>query len=122
MIAPGNEQATVSVGPGVHLVFSERQDLTEADLQRMRGVHICIYVAAFQSLYERLSARGLIWTNPRFTHLDSCDSWDEAQASRTLRFKHLVNGDKSETLYEMEHETRSLRHGQFLKVPAYDPK
>jgi len=114
----------VNVGPGVHLVFVENENLSDNDLEAMKGVHICIYANDFKGFYDRLKARDLIWTNPRFLHLDSCDTWEEATASRTLRFKDLIdlNEGKGEKVLELEHETRPLRHGQYLKVPFYEPK
>ena len=120
---PAAGQAVVCVGPGVHLVWVENESLTDHHLQAMQGVHLCIYTApGFQDLYHRLSQAGLIWTNPRFTHLDSCDTWEKAAASRTLRFKDLVDLETGEKLLELEHETRPIRHGQFMKVPFYEPK
>jgi catechol-2,3-dioxygenase len=119
---PTPHQALVSIGPGVHLVYSETDALTEDALQQMEGVHICIYVNDFKGLYQRLKERSLIWTNPRFVHLDSCDTWEEALASRTLRFKDIRDLKNDEPLLELEHEIRPLRHGQYLKVPNYDPK
>ena len=43
-------------------------------------------------------------------------------ASRTLRFKDVVDLATGTKLLELEHETRPARHGQFLKVPHYEPK
>eukprot|EP00977_Amphora_coffeiformis_P020736 scaffold8453_cov131-Amphora_coffeaeformis.AAC.3 len=118
--------AIVCVGPGVHLIYVEQETLTENQLQAMKGVHICIYVSDFAGLYQRLQSKGLIWTNPRFTHLDSCDTWEQAKASRTLRFKDIVdlssNDNGRKKIFELEHETRPMRHGQYLKVPFYEPK
>lgn len=114
--------AIVSVGPGVNLVFVENDELTLQDSAAMEGIHICIYVQTFQALYNRLSKLNLIWTNPRFLHLDSCDSWEEAAQSRTLRFKHVIDLETGEKLLELEHETRPLQHGQYLKVPLYHPR
>jgi len=134
----------VSVGPGVHMVFVEPDASTKeldetAIFDKMKGIHVCLYAHNFRSLYQRLSDRSLIWTNPRFTRLDSCDTWEEAKRSRTLRFKHVVanNNDDNkhttathtstkntnhEVLLELEHETRPFRHGQFMKAPFYEPK
>ena len=69
-----------------------------------------------------INEKDLIWTNPRFTRLDSCDTWEEAFSSRTLRFKDVVDLETGEKLMELEHETRPLRHGQYLKVPYYVPR
>lgn len=112
-----SRQLAVSVGPGVHLIFVEKDSFSESD--SMKCVHICIYAQNFKSLYYRLKERNLIWTNPRFTRLDSCDTWEEAMASRTLRFKDVIDLDTGEKLFELEHETRPLRHGQYMKVPYY---
>ncbi|KAL7577665.1 hypothetical protein ACA910_015177 [Epithemia clementina (nom. ined.)] len=115
--------AVVQVGPGVHVVFVEHVDslIPEHSIQAMEGIHICVYVNDFAALYQRLSNRQLIWTNPRFRHLDSCDTWPEALASRTLRFKDIIDLRTGEIILQLEHETRPLRHGQYLKVPKYNP-
>ena len=118
----GDGRCTVTVGPGVHLVYTESSQLTEETIKAMEGVHICIYANNFKKLYNRLKEKDLIWTNPRFTRLDSCDTWEEAFASRTLRFKDIVDLETGEKLMELEHETRPLRHGQYLKVPYYIPR
>ena len=131
----GAKACLVSVGPGVHLVFPEASTAStgtptaddERELYRkMKGIHICIYAHGFRGLYRRLSERSLVWTNPRFTRLDSCDTWEDAKRSRTLRFRHIVDVDADAepdrgVLMELEHETRPLRHGQFMKVPHYVP-
>eukprot|EP00537_Pseudo-nitzschia_pungens_P005534 CAMPEP_0172366206 /NCGR_PEP_ID=MMETSP1060-20121228/14167_1 /TAXON_ID=37318 /ORGANISM="Pseudo-nitzschia pungens, Strain cf. cingulata" /LENGTH=467 /DNA_ID=CAMNT_0013089957 /DNA_START=44 /DNA_END=1450 /DNA_ORIENTATION=- len=132
-----SERATnccvVSVGAGVQLVFvegstSQTAGTSDSNPQHlMKGVHICIYAHDFRQLYDRLSSKSLIWTNPRFIYLDSCDTWEEAKKSRTLRFRHIVDVEDETTgdpkvLMELEHETRPLRHGQFMKVPYYVPK
>jgi hypothetical protein len=120
---------SVSVGLGVHLVFVERENISLADTLAMQGVHLCVYTLDFYGLYQRLSQRKLIWTNPRFVHLDTCDTWEDAMACRTLRFKDIIDlttttagGDHNTIIMELEHETRPLRHGQYLKVPKYEPK
>jgi hypothetical protein len=124
-------------GPGVcgtrvHLAFVENystNDIPSSSYYNddaainaicMEGVHICFYAADFQGLYQRLSEKQLIWTNPRFVHLDSCDTWEEAWASQTLRFKDIIDLSTGEKILELEHETRPLR--QYLKVPNYEPK
>jgi hypothetical protein len=123
----------VNAGPGVHLIFSEVGSSNDDDddtttyhqqrLDQMKGMHICIYAApVFRELYQRLAAQSLVWTNPRFTHLDRCDTVDEALAARTLRFKNIVDLESGKVLLELEHETRSTRHGQYLKVLSYEPK
>lgn len=118
----GHKECTiVGVGPGVHFVFVESSELTARSLERMQGVHACIYIPHFESTYHELKDRGLIWTNPRFTHLDTCDTWEEAFASRTLRFKDVLDVETGDKVLELEHETRPMSHGQYLKVPNYTP-
>jgi catechol-2,3-dioxygenase len=120
----GSAVVTISIGPGVNLVFVEQRMLEKDWYDAMKGVHICIYVDDFQGLYERLSQRMLIWTNPRFVHLDTCDTWAEAKASRTLRFKDIVDCEETNEkfLIQLEHETRPLRHGQYMKAQSYEPR
>mmetsp|Transcript_7678 Transcript_7678/g.13825 ORF Transcript_7678/g.13825 Transcript_7678/m.13825 type:complete len:241 (-) Transcript_7678:53-775(-) len=113
------EVAVVCVGPGVHMTFVENQQLSHDTIKQMEGVHACIYIPNFQGTYNALKDRNLIWTNPRFTHLDSCDSWDEACASRTFRFKDVLDLKTGKKMLEFEHETRPMLHGQYMKVPKY---
>lgn len=115
-------QTIVSVGPGVHLVYTENENLSEESSRAMEGVHMCFYANDFKGLFHRLDAKHLVKTNPRFTHLDSCDTWEEAHASRTLRFTDIIDLETGEKLIELEHETRPLLHGQYLKVPYYVPR
>ena len=101
------------LGP-VHLIFESSEPDPDADA-RQDGVHLCVYVDAFAERYERLQKAARMFTNPRFNHLDTCDSLDEALASRTFRFAfHAVPF--------VEHETRALSHAQFLKRVKYEPQ
>jgi len=144
----GTNCCLVSVGPGIHLVYVEApsslstttaENISKVERElfsRMEGVHLCIYVHNFHGLYKRLGSQKLLWTNPRFTRLDKCDTWEDSRKSRTLRFKHVIDIDTNDggdtnnkndeqpptVLMELEHETRALRHGQFMKVPYYVPK
>ena len=83
------------------------------------GIHICVYIASFRRTFDRLSRLGLTWTNPRFAHLDTCDSYAEAHASRQFRFRHVVDLDTGEPLLELEHEVRAQRHAHFFKRTHY---
>ena len=47
--------------------------------------------------------------------MDTCDTEKEAYANRQFRFKNIINPDTGEVLFELEHETRALRHYQFMK-------
>merc|ERR1719291_725415 len=109
-------RAAVCVGPSVHLVFSNAPAARGVEAaQRARGVHVCVYICEFQRAHDRLRERGLIWTNPRFAHLDSCGTFEEAAAGRQFRFRLLKDDCTDEELAELEHEVRSLRHLQFMK-------
>jgi len=119
--ADGADMA-VCVGPSVHLIFTTTPGPRDAEqLQLAKGIHVCVYTCDFKRTYEALKDRGLIWTNPRFTWLDTCDSFEEAVASRQFRFKSLRDAS-GEELAELEHEVRSLRHVQFMKQVSYVPR
>ena len=93
--------------------FESAEPDSEAD-DKQDGVHLCVYVDAFAERYERLSSTARMFTNPRFNHLDTCDSLEEALASRTFRFAFPA-------VPFVEHETRALSHAQFLKRVKYEP-
>jgi hypothetical protein len=44
------------------------------------------------------------------------------QCSRTMRLKDIIDLSTGDMIMELEHETRPLRHCQYLKVPKYEPK
>ena len=73
------------------------------------------YVDAFADRYARLRETARVFTNPRFAHLDTCDTAEEALASRTFRFAF-------PGVPNLEHETRALSHVQFLKNVAYEAR
>ena len=100
------------LGP-VHLLFESAEPAADADA-RPDGGHSCVDADAFSERYERLSSTARMFTNPRFNHLDTCDSLDEALASRTFRFAF-------DSVPFVEHETRALSHAQFLKRVKYEP-
>mmetsp|Transcript_36726 Transcript_36726/g.39859 ORF Transcript_36726/g.39859 Transcript_36726/m.39859 type:complete len:135 (-) Transcript_36726:1694-2098(-) len=82
---------SVSAAAAAAAVTTDRANNGDVVTTMMKGVHICIYVHDFKGLYNRLSDHSLIWTNPRFTRLDSCDTWKEAKNSRTLRFRYIID-------------------------------
>jgi catechol 2,3-dioxygenase-like lactoylglutathione lyase family enzyme len=125
--------AVVLVGPSVHLVFFEHccSDLSDAEEARQagtgahssggEGMHLCIYISGFKRAFERLAQLGLTWTNPRFAHLDTCDSYHDAHASRQFRFNSIVDLVTRKPLLKLEHEVRAQRHCQFFK-PVFYPE
>ena len=118
-VLTAGDRAAVAVGPSVHFLFSSAP-MTDAELALHSGVHVCVYISNFRRAYERLAAQKVIWTNPRFEHLDTCDSYEDAAASRQFRFKSVVDLDTGEELLELEHETRTIRHFQFMKHIAWE--
>lgn len=114
--AAGGKHVAVCVGPSIHIVFSQGSP-TVVEVSRAHGLHICIYIAQFKEIYLRMKKAGIIWTNPRFRYLDTCNSLDEAIASRQFRFKDIII--PGESILEFEHETRSMTHCQFMKVVHY---
>ena len=111
----GEERELAINVPGHWWVMVPDAEVTEEQERRMAGVHICIYIERFRQAYDHLAARGLIWTNPRFAHLDTCDTWEAAVAGRQFRCKDIVDSASGVKLLELEHETRAVRHFQFMK-------
>jgi len=90
----GLERTHVRVGADQYLSFVE----TNADVPPYDGHHIQIYLADFSGPYAALRERGLI---SRET--------DEHE----WRFIRIVDVDGGQTLFELEHEVRSMRHPLF---------
>mmetsp|Transcript_5034 Transcript_5034/g.14916 ORF Transcript_5034/g.14916 Transcript_5034/m.14916 type:complete len:342 (+) Transcript_5034:172-1197(+) len=109
--AGGTAAVACGLGP-VHCIFESAPPDAAAD-RRQDGVHLCVYVDRFAERYERLSETARVFTNPRFKHLDTCDTLAEAEASRTFRFAFPA-------VPNLEHETRSLMHVQYMKKVFYD--
>ena len=133
---PGLTQraAVVDAGPDVHLIFAPPvdKDFTSyaSRASKQRGVHVCCYIPHFRHCYNALQALSAIWSNPRFKHLDQCDTYELAAACRQFRFKSLRKpvsaGSDAEgkldyfEMLELEHEVRSMTHCQYLKHVAYN--
>ena len=90
-------------------------------MNKQKGIHVAVYVSKFKDSYDLLKKAQLIWTNPKFSRLDRCDTWEDAKAGRQYRFKDLIDMQTKEKIFEMEHETRSMRHFQYLKDVHYIP-
>jgi hypothetical protein len=111
----------VQAGPSVHFLFRPCGTLSEELLKKQRGVHVCCYVSKFKQSYDKLKSANAIWTNPRFKTLDKCDCWEDALGGRQYRFKDFVDPTTKRKIFELEHETRAMRHYQYLKEVAYVP-
>ena len=84
----------VSTGVDQRLIYRETAD----DIGGYDGHHIAIYVADFSSPHEFLVERDLV-----------TEETDQHQ----YRFQAIVDPDSGETLAELEHEVRSLRHPMY---------
>jgi hypothetical protein len=92
-----NAQGTlgrVQIGRNQSLIFRE----TEAPIRDYDGHHIAIYVANFSRPYVFLKNRGLISEDVR---------------NHQFRFKEIVDPEKDQCVFLVEHEVRSLRHPMF---------
>jgi hypothetical protein len=97
MKAPGKAhsgRAEVSIGRNQRLYFSE----TSRPLPEYDNHHIQIYIADFASPYHWLRQRDLI------TMETDADEW---------RFQWIVDPRDNRKLFQIEHETRSMKHRLF---------
>jgi len=94
-----SQRIKVVVGHNQHLIYSE----TDAPIAAYDGHHIAIYVADFSGPHAWLNARGLI-----------SEESDQFQ----YRFVNLGDPDSGETLFELEHEVRSLSHPMYRRPLA----
>ena len=92
---PSGEAAEVSVGQYQRLIFQETDQVEDYD-----GHHIAVYVANFSQPYAELSERGLVTEEPR---------------NHQFRFVDIVDPDSGETLFQIEHEVRSMKHPMFKR-------
>jgi len=97
-VAEGDEGFLVRVtaGPEQTIEFQE----TTAALPGYDGHHIAVYVADFSRPHRLLLERDLVT--------------EESNESQ-YRFQAIVDPDSGETLFEIEHEVRSLRHPMFAR-------
>ena len=86
----------VSTGVNQRLIYRETAD----EIGGYDGHHIAIYVADFSSPHEFLVERDLV-----------TEETDQHQ----YRFQAIVDPDNGDTLAELEHEVRSLRHPMYQR-------
>lgn len=84
----------VKIGRNQSLVFRE----TEESLAPYDGHHIAIYVANFSRAYGYLKSRGLV---------------SEEVRNHQYRFKEIIDPEKGDCVFQVEHEVRSLHHPMF---------
>lgn len=91
-----NDTAIIAMGHNQELRFVE----TDAPLADYDGHHIAVYVADFSGPHTWLHERGLI---------------TEESDQHQYRFQAIVDPDSGATLYELEHEVRSLSHAMYRR-------
>ena len=83
---------------GIRSTAHLQGDGTDEILANYDGHHIAIYVSDFSSPYDFLVEHGLV-----------TEETDQHQ----YRFQSIVDPDTGDTLVELEHEVRSLRHPMY---------
>ena len=96
VVTNGATAAEVTMGGNQRLIFRE----TDADIPAYDGHHIAIYVSNFSQPHAALDAHGLI---------------TEESDQHQYRFQAIVDPENGETLTEIEHEVRSLKHPMFKR-------
>ena len=92
----GERRAEASMGGIQRLVFRE----TDAEIPAYDGHHIAVYVSNFSRPHAALNERGLI---------------TEESDQHQYRFQAIVDPESGETITEIEHEVRSLKHPMFKR-------
>ena len=96
VVTNGATAAEVTMGGNQRLIFRE----TDADIPAYDGHHIAIYVSNFSRPHAALDEHGLI---------------TEESDQHQYRFQAIVDPENGETLTEIEHEVRSLKHPMFKR-------
>ena len=96
VVENGARRAEASMGGIQRLVFRE----TNAEIPAYDGHHIAVYVSNFSRPHAALNERGLI---------------TEESDQHQYRFQAIVDPESGETITEIEHEVRSLKHPMFKR-------
>jgi hypothetical protein len=62
----------------------------------------------FEVAFKNAELAGIVWVNPRFS--DKADTLEGAKKWNQFRFKDIVDMESGETIFELEHEIRSVEH------------
>ena len=92
----GGGRTEVSMGFDQQLVYQE----TDGAIPEYDGHHIAIHIANFSAPHAYLAERNLL---------------TEESDQHQYRFQAIVDPDSGETLAELEHEVRSLKHPMFKR-------
>ena len=85
---------------------------TLKSLKPYDGHHIALYLNDFVAIYHRLKKDGLIYDNPRFPQF-SYGTVQEVLYHNEYRILNIIDVNSGETIFELEHELRSLSHPAF---------
>jgi hypothetical protein len=119
-LGDGTQICMVAIGdiddqgkPEQSLLFRE----TKEKIPPYDGHHIALYVgnssADFEAAYRNADLSGIVWCNPRFS--DKADTLEGARKWKQFRFKNIVDMETGETIFELEHEIRSIEHEAWLR-------
>ena len=82
------------------------------------GHHIALYVgkseADFEQAFKNCETAGIVWVNPRFS--DKASDLQGANKWKQFRFKNIIDMNTGATIFELEHEVRSVTHSAW---PGY---
>lgn len=92
----GSAAAQVNAGPDQRLVFREKPGRPP----KFDGHHVQVYIADFSGPHRELLKRGLI---------------TEESDQHQYRFEDIVDPDTGETMFQLEHEVRSLHHPLYAR-------
>ena len=84
----------------------------DGPLPAYTGDHFCVYVSDLQQTFEQCDAAGIVWVNPRFTHLDESRTWHDCERYKQFRLLRLVD-ESGLTIQEQEHEIRMVTHPSY---------
>jgi len=106
MIAIGNVKQSGQADQSI--LFRETDD----PIPPYDGHHIALYVgqsaADFEQAFRNSEMAGIVWVNPRFD--DQAMTLQGAKKWQQFRFKNIVDMETGKTIFELEHEMRSIEH------------
>lgn len=97
------------------LIFQEISNVDPERSTKLKpydGYHIALYVgsnaADFEQAFQNSQDAGIVWVNPRFS--DQAMTLTGARTWKQFRFKHILDLETGQVLFQMEHEVRSVEH------------
>ncbi|GMI39038.1 hypothetical protein TrCOL_g10889 [Triparma columacea] len=99
-----SDKVSVPFGPHQRLTFVPGPVLN-SNYEDGLGPHISLYLHGLSNAWERASAHGLVYVNPRFKRKAS--TYEEAITQCMFRVLHIVDPDTDRKIMRLEHEIRS---------------